>query len=53
MKNRSQPIAIQNVMDYLLAALEKWDGSSVLEIGGPEIITYQDLMLSLCAHPRT
>jgi uncharacterized protein YbjT (DUF2867 family) len=45
MKNRSQPIAIQNVMDYLLAALEKWDGSSVLEIGGPEIITYQDLML--------
>jgi uncharacterized protein YbjT (DUF2867 family) len=51
MKNRSQPIAIQNVMDYLLAALEKWDGSSVLEIGGPEIITYQDLMLRY-AHVR-
>jgi uncharacterized protein YbjT (DUF2867 family) len=45
MKNRSQPIAIQNIMDYLLAALEKWDGSTVLEIGGPEVIPYQDLML--------
>jgi uncharacterized protein YbjT (DUF2867 family) len=45
MKNRSQPIAIQNIIDYLMAALEKWDGNSVLEIGGPEIITYQDLML--------
>jgi uncharacterized protein YbjT (DUF2867 family) len=46
MKNRSQPIAIQNVIDYLLAALEKWDDAdSVLEIGGPEIITYKDLLL--------
>jgi len=44
MKNKSQPIAIQNIMDYLLAALEKWDGNTVLEIGGPQIITYQDLM---------
>lgn len=44
MKNKSQPIAIQNIMDYLLSALEKWDGNTVLEIGGPEIITYQDLM---------
>jgi uncharacterized protein YbjT (DUF2867 family) len=44
MKNKSQPIAIQNVMDYLLAALEKWEGSTVLEIGGPEIITYQEVM---------
>jgi uncharacterized protein YbjT (DUF2867 family) len=52
MKNRSQPIAIQNVMDYLLAALEKWGiNSRVLEIGGPEIITYQDLMLCY-AHMR-
>jgi uncharacterized protein YbjT (DUF2867 family) len=44
MKNRAQPIAIQNIMDYLLAALEKWDVSSVLEIGGPEIMTYQEVM---------
>jgi uncharacterized protein YbjT (DUF2867 family) len=45
MKNKSQPIAIQNIMDYLLAALEKWDeAGSILEIGGPEIITYQEVM---------
>jgi uncharacterized protein YbjT (DUF2867 family) len=45
LKNRSQPIAVQNIIDYLLAALEKWDANSrILEIGGPEIITYQDLM---------
>lgn len=45
LKNKSQPIAVQNVMDYLLAALEKWNGQGrVLEIGGPQVITYQDLM---------
>jgi len=46
LKNRSQPIAVQNIMDYLLAALEKWDKTGgVLEIGGTQVITYQDLML--------
>jgi uncharacterized protein YbjT (DUF2867 family) len=51
MKNRSQPIAIQNIMDYLLAALEKFDGNQVFEIGGQEIITYQNVMLRY-AHIR-
>ena len=46
LKNRAQPIAVQNIMDYLLLALEKWDKTGrVIEIGGPEVITYQDLML--------
>jgi len=46
MKNKSQPIAIQNVIDYLLAALTNPDGrGGVFEIGGPNIITYGDLML--------
>ena len=45
-KNKSQPIAIQNVIDYLLAALDNWDGhGQIFEIGGPEITTYQELML--------
>jgi len=45
-KNKSQPIATQNVIDYLLAALDNWDGhGQVFEIGGPDISTYQDLML--------
>ncbi len=47
LKNKTQPIAIQNVIDYLVAALENWDGhGQVFEIGGPEIKTYQELMAS-------
>jgi uncharacterized protein YbjT (DUF2867 family) len=46
LKNKSQPISTQNVIDYLLAALTNWDGhGQVFEIGGPEIADYQDLML--------
>jgi uncharacterized protein YbjT (DUF2867 family) len=46
MKNKSQPIAIQNVIDYLLTALTNPNGRrGVFEIGGPDITTYGDLML--------
>ena len=44
-KNRSQPISTQNVVDYLLAALDNRDGQGqVFEIGGPDVTTYQELM---------
>ncbi|MGZ9164809.1 MAG: NAD(P)H-binding protein [Anaerolineales bacterium] len=46
MNNMSQPIAIQNVIDYLYAAQSNPDGrGQVFEIGGPDITTYGDLML--------
>jgi uncharacterized protein YbjT (DUF2867 family) len=46
MRNRSQPIAMQNVIDYLVAALTNPNGrDGVYEIGGPDITTYGDLML--------
>ena len=46
MKNKSQPIAIQNVVDYLLAALTNPNGrGGIFEIGGPDTTTYGDLML--------
>lgn len=46
MRNRSQPIALQNVIDYLFAALTNPNGrGGVFEIGGPDITTYGDLML--------
>ena len=46
MKNKSQPIAIQNVIDYLLAALTNPDGrGGIFEVGGPDILKYGDLML--------
>jgi uncharacterized protein YbjT (DUF2867 family) len=46
MKNKSQPIAIQNVIDYLFAALTNPNGrDGVFEIGGPDIHAYRDLMI--------
>ncbi|MGE5463415.1 MAG: NmrA family NAD(P)-binding protein, partial [Syntrophothermus sp.] len=46
MKNKSQPIAMRNVIDYLFAALTNANGQGgVFEIGGPDVTTYGDLML--------
>lgn len=46
MKNRSQPIAMQNVIDYLVAGLNNPNGrGGIFEIGGLEITTYAELML--------
>ena len=45
LKNRSQPIAVQNVIDYLIAALTNPNGrGGVFEIGEPRIYTYIELM---------
>jgi uncharacterized protein YbjT (DUF2867 family) len=52
MRNKSQPIAMQNVIDYLFAALTNPNGrGGVFEIGGPDIAEYRDLMLRY-AHIR-
>ena len=46
MNNNSQPIAAQNVVDYLMAALDNPNGhGQVFEIGGPEIAPYKNLMM--------
>ena len=46
MKNKTQPIAMQNVIDYLVAALTNLKGrGGVFEIGGLDITTYGELML--------
>jgi len=46
MNNKSQPITIQNVIDYLFAAFTNPNGrGQIFEIGGPEITFYKDLML--------
>ena len=43
---RVQPIAIRNVLDYLLAALDTPDSTGeILEIGGADVVTYGDMML--------
>jgi len=43
---RAQPIAIEDVVDYLIAALDaEIEESTVLEIGGADRVTYQEIML--------
>jgi uncharacterized protein YbjT (DUF2867 family) len=47
MTNLSQPISIQNTLDYLLAALEAASlESRVFEIGGSEVMSYAETMLA-------
>ena len=42
---RTQPIAIDDVLAYLRAALDLPQGSeAVFEIGGPEVVSYGDMM---------
>ncbi len=46
LRNQVQPIATENVIDYLMAALKSFDKQNhIFEIGGNEITTYGDLML--------
>ena len=45
MHNRTQPIAIQNVLDYLLAALDDQTcRGKIYEIGGKDVLTYAGTM---------
>jgi uncharacterized protein YbjT (DUF2867 family) len=44
--HKTQPMAAQNVVDYLVAALDHADcRGRVFEIGGPETTTYAELLL--------
>jgi uncharacterized protein YbjT (DUF2867 family) len=44
-ETRTQPIAIDDVLAYLRAALDLRDGvAGVFEIGGPEVVSYGDMM---------
>src|SRR6266571_8340780 len=43
--SRTQPLAIEDVLAYLLAALDlEFEESRLFEIGGPDCVTYADLM---------
>jgi uncharacterized protein YbjT (DUF2867 family) len=47
LQNHAQPIAVQNVIDYLLAALEsRGRQGHVYEIGGPDVMSFADLMVT-------
>ncbi len=48
---RTQPIAIANVLAYLLESLDKPDVlGTTIDIGGPEIMTYGEMMLEVGRH---
>ena len=42
----TQPIAVEDLLDYLVAAID-WPGTSsrVFEVGGPDRVSYRDIML--------
>lgn len=47
---RTQPISIGNILDYLVAAIElPQDGNLVIEIGGPQVLTYEDMLRGYAA----
>ena len=41
---RCQPIGIRDALDYLVGALEHPDITGVVEIGGPDVLSYGDMM---------
>jgi uncharacterized protein YbjT (DUF2867 family) len=44
--NRIQPIAVADVLNYLLAALDTPESADqIIEIGGADVLTYKDMML--------
>ncbi len=50
MSTRCQPIAIADVLDYLVLALrEPSSAGRILEIGGPDVLTYREMILGYAA----
>jgi len=44
-KSQTQPIAVDNVVDYLIGSMKNHEtAGKILEIGGPETMTYEQLM---------
>jgi uncharacterized protein YbjT (DUF2867 family) len=49
-RSRCQPIAVSDVIDLLVRALDDSDPvDRVLEIGGPDVLTYQEMMRAYAA----
>ena len=43
--HRCQPIGVRNVLEYLLEALDHPDAEGIYEIGGSDVLSYQQMML--------
>jgi uncharacterized protein YbjT (DUF2867 family) len=45
LRNRTQPIAIEDVLEYLIQAAERPESAGrEIQIGGPDVVTYADLL---------
>lgn len=46
LKTKCQPIAIKNVIEYLLGVIDKKESfDKVFDIGGPDVLTYKEMLL--------
>ena len=46
LKTKCQPIAVKNVVEYLLGVIDKPSSfNKVFDIGGPDILTYKEMLL--------
>ena len=46
LKTKCQPIAVKNVIEYLLGVIDKEESfKKVFDIGGPDILTYKEMLL--------
>ncbi len=44
-RRRSTPIALENVLTYMIAAADlPFEGHRILELAGPDVLTYQEIM---------
>jgi uncharacterized protein YbjT (DUF2867 family) len=43
---RCQPVGIRDVLDYLVAAAEHPEVTGVVEIGGPDVLTFGEMMMA-------
>jgi len=49
-RTRCQPIAIRDVLSYLVAAIDDDPtGHTIYEIGGPDVVTYEEMMQTYAA----
>ena len=42
---RCQPIGVRNVLEYLIEALDHPDAEGIYEIGGPDVLSYRQMMV--------
>lgn len=51
--NQCQPIALDDVLEYLCKVIDQPDClNQVFDIGGPDILSYKDLLLACAAHRK-